>query len=95
MLRARLSLAMLGAALLAFPAAAAAADTWAPADKQAFGTAHDLRSKVWFTLGHTGMEEVSWPRVDRPAVRSLDLRVDGNRETEWPPGRSPPPTRAA
>ena len=77
MLRVPLSLAVLLSALLATTTAAAAAETWEPADKQAFGTAHDLRSKVWFTLGSTGMDEAYWPRIDRPAVRSLDLKVGG------------------
>ena len=81
MLRVPLSLAVLLSALLALPAAAAAAETWTAADKQGFGTAHDTRSKVWFTLGRTGMDEVYWPRIDRPAVRSLELRVGGKRET--------------
>ena len=54
MLRVPLSLAVLLSALFALTAAAEAAETWEPADKQAFGTAHDLRSKVWFTLGRRG-----------------------------------------
>ena len=81
MLRVPLSLAVLLSALLTLTTAAAAAETWEPADKQAFGTAHDLRSKVWFTLGRTGMDEVYWPRIDRPAVRSLELEVGGKRES--------------
>ena len=80
MLRVPLSLAVLLSALFALAAVAEAAETWEPADKQAFGTAHDVRSKVWFTLGPTGMGEAYWPRIDRPAVRSLDLKVGGSSE---------------
>ena len=81
MLRVPLSLAVLLSALLTLTTAAAAAETWEPADKQAFGTAHDLRSKVWFTLGSTGMDEAYWPRIDRPAVRSLAFEVGGKLES--------------
>ena len=95
MLRVPLSLAVLLSALLALTAAAEAAETWEPADKQAFGTAHDLRSKVWFTLGRTGMDEAYWPRIDRPAVRSLDLKVGGKSESDLATGRSRRPIRAA
>ena len=90
MLRVPLSLAVLLSALLATTTAAAAAETWEPADKQAFGTAHDLRSKVWFTLGSTGMDEAYWPRIDRPAVRSLDLKVGGKPESAIATGQVTP-----
>ena len=90
MLRVPLSLAVLLSALLATTTAAAAAETWEPADKQAFGTAHDLRSKVWFTLGSTGMDEAYWPRIDRPAVRSLDLKVGGEPESAIATGQVTP-----
>jgi glucoamylase len=89
MLRVTLSLVVLLSALLALPVVAAA-DTWEPADKQAFGTAHDVRSKVWFTLGSTGMDEVYWPRIDRPAVRSLELEVGGTRESAAATGQVTP-----
>ena len=88
--RVPLSLAVLLSALLATTTAAAAAETWEPADKQAFGTAHDLRSKVWFTLGSTGMDEAYWPRIDRPAVRSLDLKVGGKPESAMATGQVTP-----
>ncbi len=90
MLRVPLSLAVLLSALLALTAAAEAAETWEPADKQGFGTAHDVRSKVWFTLGATGMGEVYWPRIDRPAVRSLDLEVGGKSESTVATGQVTP-----
>ena len=81
MLRVFLTLVVLMSALLTLTTAAAAAETWEPADKHAFGTAHDLRSKVWFTLGSTGMDEAYWPRIDRPAVRSLAFEVGGKLES--------------
>jgi glucoamylase len=90
MLRVPLSLAVLMSALLVLTTTASAAETWEPADKQAFGTAHDLRSKVWFTLGSTGMDETYWPRIDRPAVRSLELKVGGTRESAAATGQVTP-----
>ena len=90
MLRVPLSLAVLLSALFALTAVAEAAETWEPADKQAFGTAHDVRSKVWFTLGPTGMGEAYWPRIDRPAVRSLDLKVGGRSESDLATGQVTP-----
>jgi len=90
MLRVPLSLAVLLSALLTLTAVAEAAETWEPADKQGFGTAHDVRSKVWFTLGSTGMGEVYWPRIDRPAVRSLDLEVGGKSESAVATGQVTP-----
>jgi glucoamylase len=90
MLRVPLSLAVLLSALFALTAVAEAAETWEPADKQGFGTAHDVRSKVWFTLGPTGMGEAYWPRIDRPAVRSLDLKVGGRSESDLATGQVTP-----
>jgi Glucodextranase, domain N len=55
--------------LLLWPATAGAAEIWTPADKHGFGTAHDLRSKVWFTLGDTRMDEVYWPDAGAPVER--------------------------
>jgi glucoamylase len=79
--------------LLAAPAGAA--ETWTAADKKGFGTAYDTRSKVWFTLGDTRLEEVYWPDAGTPAVRSLELIVGGERGRPARPARSPPRTRAA
>src|SRR4051812_30420022 len=49
------------------------------ADKGGFGTAHDVRSKVWFTLepgGGTG--EIYYPNLGTPATRALGfVVVDG------------------
>jgi glucoamylase len=87
-MRARTPLAVLFTGLLALGSApAVAAEHWTAADKRGFGTAHDTRSKVWFTLGDTGMEEVYWPRIDRPAVRGLTLRVGDEHERSAATGR--------
>ena len=57
---------------------------WAPADKVGVGTALGAdglsSSPVWFTLGHGGINEVFYPRPDRPCTRDLALLVtDGDR----------------
>src|SRR3954454_17972629 len=90
MLRVPLSLAVVLSALFAFTAVAEAAETWQPADKQAFGTAHDVRSKVWFTLGPTGMREAYWPRTARPAVRSSARKVAARSQAALGTGGVPP-----
>jgi glucoamylase len=51
--------------------------TYAPADKQGFGTARQATSPVWFTLGRTGPTEVFYPDLSTPATRDLRLVVDG------------------
>ncbi|WP_367134293.1 glycoside hydrolase family 15 protein [Saccharothrix sp. HUAS TT1] len=51
--------------------------TYAPADKQGFGTARQATSPVWFTLGRTGLTEVFYPDLSTPATRDLRLVVDG------------------
>lgn len=64
------------------PAAGApgAAPNWTPADKHGFGTAHDPRSKVWFTLRAHSLSEVYYPDLGTPAVRDLKFVVtDGKR----------------
>jgi glucoamylase len=80
--RARLSLAVLVAGLLLLlPSLATAQERWTAADKRGFGTAHDTRSKVWFTLGDTRMDEVYWPDIGSPAVRGLELEIGDERES--------------
>ena len=56
-------------------AATAPAPTFAPADKQGFGTSHTTASKVWFTLEHGAMSEVYYPDLGTPAVRELSFVV--------------------
>jgi glucoamylase len=67
------------------PGAPGAAAVYQPADKQAFGTAHEgnAASPVWFTLGGGRMTEVFYPDLSTPAVRDLQLVVtDGESFTE-------------
>jgi glucoamylase len=79
-MRLRTGLAVLVLGLL-LAAPAGAAETWTAADKKGFGTAYDTRSKVWFTLGDTRLDEVYWPDAGTPAVRGLELRIGDERET--------------
>ena len=48
---------------------------WLNADKDGFGTAVGVRSKVWFTLERGSLTEVDYPRLDVPDLRSLQLVV--------------------
>jgi glucoamylase len=48
---------------------------WTPADKDGFGTARSLASKVWYTLNDGALTEVYFPRLDTPSVRDLQLIV--------------------
>src|SRR5450756_812420 len=56
------------------PGAPGAPPTWSSSEKDAVGTSH-FSSRVWFTIGHGILNEVYWPRVDRPQVRDLGLIV--------------------
>jgi len=76
-------------AALAKPPAAGAPGTkhtWAPADKHAFGTAHQLSGHAYFTLRQASLSEVYYPDLSTPAFRGLQFAVtDGktfvDRET--------------
>src|SRR5688500_17100440 len=53
---------------------------WAPADKHGFGTAHQLASKVWFTLRQGSLSEVYYPDLSTPSFRGLQFAVtDGHK----------------
>ncbi|MCM2278535.1 MAG: hypothetical protein NDJ89_10720 [Oligoflexia bacterium] len=53
---------------------------WAPALKQAIGTAFGQTSPVWFTIAQGILTEVSYPSVDRTQVGDLQFVVtDGKR----------------
>src|ERR1035437_7179817 len=56
------------------PGAPGIAPTWSSSDKDAVGTSH-YSSRVWFTIGRGVLNEVYWPRVDRPQVRDLGFIV--------------------
>jgi glucoamylase len=57
------------------PGAPGAAAVWTPADKQGFGTAATLASKVWYTLEHGELTEVFYPDLGTPSLRDLQLIV--------------------
>lgn len=52
--------------------------TWTSGGKLGVGTAVSRRSRVWFTLGETGLTEVYYPTVDMPNVRALDFIIVGD-----------------
>ncbi len=56
------------------PGAPGIPPTWSSSDKDTVGTSH-YASRVWFTIGHGILNEVYWPRVDRPQVRDLGFIV--------------------
>ena len=95
--RATPAIVLLAAIVLALPHAAGAKppapgapgdpQTWAPADKHGFGTAHDLDSRVWFTLRSAELTEAYYPDLGTPSLRDLEFAVsDGetfiDRETD-------------
>ncbi len=60
------------------PGAPGIAPTWSSSAKDAVGTSH-FASRVWFTVGRGILNEIYWPRVDRPQVRDLGFIVaDGD-----------------
>ena len=56
------------------PGAPGVPPTWSSSEKDAVGTSH-FSSRVWFTVGHGILNEVYWPRVDRPQIRDLGFIV--------------------
>src|SRR3954471_24143550 len=79
-------LVLLGAPALAHareraPGAPGQKASWAPADKQGFGTAAARSSRVWFTLRKAGLSELYYPDLSHPSARSLEFLVDGTRVT--------------
>src|SRR5215208_3485342 len=70
-------------AVLAFPAAAAAATDWTEADKDGYGTSTTTTSKVWHTLDDGRLTEVFYPDLGTPSVRTLEFVVsDGKKFTQ-------------
>jgi glucoamylase len=83
-------LSLLLLALAAPPAAAAPAPgtapgapgadaLWTEADKDGYGTATTLASKVWHTLDDGELTEVFYPDLDTPAVRDTQFVVSDGR----------------
>jgi glucoamylase len=61
------------------PGAPGAPAFWTPADKDGFGTATSLTSKVWHTLEQGELTEVYYPDLGTPAVRDLQLVVSDGK----------------
>ncbi len=56
------------------PGAPGISPTWSSSAKDAVGTSH-FASRVWFTVGRGILNEIYWPRVDRPQIRDLGFIV--------------------
>jgi glucoamylase len=59
----------------AAPGGPGAAAIWTPADKDGFGTASTVASKVWYTLSDSQLTEVYYPNLGTPSLRNLELVV--------------------
>ena len=65
------------------PGAPGAVANWTPGDKDGFGTARPLASRVWFTLQGGELSEVYAPDLGTPSFRDLQFVVsDGRRFSE-------------
>jgi glucoamylase len=64
------------------PGAPGEAHTWAPGDKDGFGTSRTTgsqASRVWYTLNNGVLTEVFYPRIDTPSIRSTQLVVSDGK----------------
>jgi glucoamylase len=61
------------------PGAPGAEAWWTPADKDGFGTAATLDSKLWHTLEQGELTEVYYPDLGTPSIRDLQLVVTDGR----------------
>jgi glucoamylase len=68
-----------GAASGAAPGAPGAKADWAAADKDGVGTARGAASRTWFTLGDGQLQEIFYPDLGTPSVRSMELVVTDGR----------------
>lgn len=65
------------------PGGPGATATWTPANKEGFGTALSVKSKVWYTLQDGRLSEVYYPDLSTPSVRDLEFIVsDGHSFAE-------------
>jgi glucoamylase len=65
------------------PGAPGSVANWTEGDKDGFGSATRLASKVWFTLDDGELTEVYYPDLGTPSVRNLEFVVtDGRSFTE-------------
>jgi glucoamylase len=61
------------------PGAPGATAWWTPADKDGFGTAASLDSKLWHTLEQGELTEVYYPDLGTPSIRDMQLVVTDGR----------------
>ena len=61
------------------PGAPRAEAWWTPADKEGFGTAASLESKLWHTLEQGELTEVYYPDLGTPSIRDLQFVVTDGR----------------
>jgi glucoamylase len=61
------------------PGAPGLPSTWVPGDKNGFGTATGTASKVWYTLSRGMLNDVYYPRIDTPSIRSSQFVVTDGR----------------
>jgi glucoamylase len=61
------------------PGAPGAEAWWTPADKDGFGTAASLDSKLWHTLEQGELTEVYYPDLGTPSIRDMQLVVTDGR----------------
>ena len=52
---------------------------WSPGPKTAVGTALSEKSNVWFSVGHGILNEVFYPRVDKPAIRDMGFLISNGQ----------------
>jgi glucoamylase len=65
------------------PGAPGSVANWTEGDKDGFGSATQLASKVWFTLDDGELTEVYYPDLGTPSARNLEFVVsDGRTFTE-------------
>src|SRR5690242_9733939 len=71
------------AAAQAAPGGPGRTPTWAPANKDGYGTAKSTASRVWYTLQNGALSEVYYPGLGTPSVRDLRFVVsDGKTFSE-------------
>lgn len=48
---------------------------WTSRSKEGVGTAYNTSSRVWFTISHGILNEVYYPRIDRPQIRDVQFLI--------------------
>nr|BAL55126.1 glycosyl hydrolase [uncultured Acidobacteriota bacterium] len=48
---------------------------WTSSSKEGVGTAYNTSSRVWFTISHGILNEVYYPRIDRPQIRDFQFLI--------------------